>query len=205
MSPVRFRVLIRYQTQNYHLATISINVAGGDSYYFPSNEIIPGQSYSRELLGKPIDHFTLMHKDGRRHIKDKFGKKYILDPLLPIHEIGYQELIRESVWNILELPRINGTKVSDCILDLSTKFGVGVLLKVSVISGRLIADGSAIATSVGERDLISALHRCLGKESDNADKLIQLSLHRWTSSLPSTNIRNVVLPGAMKIRRPSFR
>ena len=112
MKPARFRILIEQERVKYHLADASINVSGGDIFYFPSKQQPVGRS-SAIPSGRTVDHISF-HKDGRTHFRDTLACKHSAGNYLKIRDIGFRIIVQDKIGNIQELPI-----VSTCLLYTS--------------------------------------------------------------------------------------
>lgn len=204
MPVSRFRVIIKYDKNLYHLADISINPHGGDVYYFPSERILVGRG-TLVPAGRSVDHLSI-HKDGRTHAKDEYGKKFQGPKILKIQDIGYQRLIVDDVSNFegVGLPQVDEFVDGDCSLEMSDDSPPAAILQISIISGRMIVGGLARNHSVGENGLVAVNSRAIGYESGNADKLVQIALYYRDASPKDTGRRSFNLLKSTHIKRPEY-
>lgn len=218
MKPVKFKILVRYCGKNRHVADITINILGGDWYYSPSGGGTTVSGGDLAPAGTQIHHLSF-HRDGRSHARsqiknadDKNGGKYPAVKFLPTQDIGYQVFLQEEITNIEELPVVEDAPkkrdkqddVPSCTLELPNDRGAGVIIQLSIISGRMIAKKQATSKTVGQDGLIDVDNRALGHESGNGDKLLQISLKAGTPSPPNTNKRSIRIPPSSGIKRPSI-
>jgi len=163
-----------------------------------------------------LEHFS-WHRSGRVHVKyidqslrvfekgkgkGEILKEESISSRQEIRNIGFQEVIRDIILDVSRLP-IYKKKVDnlDVIFEIESNSGP-VEFIFSIVSGkqlvRLFEGKETPVRAVGEDEKQHTLGhtiRCLGKESDNADKLLQYTLKKskiTISSLPKH--RELIIP-----------
>jgi hypothetical protein len=193
---VTYRMLIKQGFKYYKLGTIIIKRLEGEFLYTPSQLRIEN-SGSEKVIGKVIDHVS-WHKSGRVHIKTKDGEYDVVEEgvemLKPegwksrqkIEDIGFQEIIRDTVIDVSTLPeyikKIDGL---DVVFDIKDYVGP-VQFLFTIVSGTHVVElskGGRTPVKIAEKSnkiKLDSQLRCLGAESGNADKLLQYILYKYT-------------------------
>lgn len=197
---IRFPVILRHEEQYRHAWDVSLSPLQGGIYIFPQGDhsIVKQSSFIKS--GAVIDHISF-HRDGKTHAKDKNGSYYNAPYLLPIQQIGYQALIEDHVGKYEILPTIPQINDKSVVLKFDPQ-SAGMVVKLSIISGRLIADGTARSQTIGENNLLAIERRALGWQSDNADKMLQFALYGPDKKLNTP--RHFFLPPPAKSARPEY-
>ena len=187
-----YRVLIKSDVVYYRVGKIVIQKNTGDFYYVPSQKGIVASSFG--MLGRILDHFGF-HPTGRVHVKTNDGERKVIESGLgeveprttrlrqPVKEIGFQEILKDTIIDFRMIPILHGeSDALDVVFDIGEYKGP-VQFSFSIVSGRLIT-ASFKGEKVGirsmpeeiKRKVLAYDRRCLGVESDNADKLLQYIL-----------------------------
>src|SRR5665648_697062 len=136
---VDYRILIKNGDDYFKVGTVVIKTYTGDILYTPSGRFI-NNLYTQDK--KEIDHVS-WHANGQVHIKyqgitaEKYGIIQKNGERQKISEIGFQELIRDTIADYQKLPRYQ-TKVVDLdvVFDVGDYFGP-VAFYFSMVSGKL--------------------------------------------------------------------
>jgi len=218
-TQVKYRVLIKSQNDYFKIGTILIKRLEGDIFYIPSQRFILQSNcgVTREIM----DHIS-WHKSGQVHFKIQNGRYEILEVgkekiNLPkiwkperqgIQDIGFQEMIRDTILDFSKLPKFKKNVDNlDVLFDVNNYNGP-VEFVFSIISGWLIVKkwlGENVPikeiTDETKSRILATQKRCLGKESNNADKLLQYTLLKYerTKELPLD--RGIFIPSDLKISR----
>ncbi|MFH1769922.1 MAG: hypothetical protein ABH833_04690 [Parcubacteria group bacterium] len=194
---VKYRVLIKSDGNYYKLGTIIIKRFEGDIIYAPSQLKVIGSS-STGTLDNVIDHVS-WHPSGRVHVKIKDDSYEIFEEGIGvlnsifgmekdrqrIKDIGFQEILRDTVIDIATLPE-HKKKIDklDIVFDIKDYDGP-VQFYFSMVSGTHIvelAEGGKTPVKISKKSIklrLDGQHRSLGVESGNADKLLQYNLYRY--------------------------
>jgi len=194
MKIVKYKILIKSDKKYFILGTILIHEYEGDIYYIPSQRAIIDSS--RKIKKGVIKHIS-WHKSGRVHLKMKSGIRDILEygkqekkiksNRQAIINIGFQEILRETILDITKLPLLIEKKESlDISLD-SKLYKNPIQFIFSIVSGQLIAaqikgkkTNIRIVKDEVNKRVLDNKRMCLGCKSDNADKLLQYILKKYT-------------------------
>ncbi len=211
-TQVSYNILIKQNKVFLNIGKIIIKRLDGDILYVPSNRGLIRQKSS--LISKMLEHFS-WHKSGRVHIKytdqslvifekgrGEILKEETTSSRQEIKNIGFQEVIRDIVFDVSKLPiYIKKVDNLDVVFEVESNIGP-VEFIFSIVSGkqlvRLFEGKETPVRAVGEEEKEHTLGqaiRCLGKESDNADKLLQYTLKKSKiniSSLPKH--RELIIP-----------
>lgn len=202
VKPVLLRVLVRTTDDLYHLWKMSLAPMKGEIYVFPQGRHSTVADSSFVTAGASIDHVSF-HIDGKTHVKDKNGGRHDAHYLLPIQKTGFQVLLKDSVTDYkASLETTDEPEERDVVLELGDHLDEGFAVNLSIISGRLIAAGTARTNRTGEGGLINIERRGLGWESGNADKMLQFALYELPEELPRP--RRFFLPQPAGIARPEY-
>jgi len=178
---VSYKALIKLGEDYYLLGTIIIKTYEGCIFYSPSNKLLL-------QMGKEVDHIT-WHASGQTHLRFIDGSIEIIQgsqSRQTTKELGFQELIRDSVKDYKLLPKYRRE-----ITDLDVVFGVvdyfgPVVFVLSLVSGVLIVSGyqgKKVSISQIDKSLtIDSTIRALGWHSGNSDKVIQYVLRKDNSN-----------------------
>lgn len=202
------RILIKSCLVYFHVGSIIIDVQEGDIYYELSQKDIVDSNFGLKL--NIIEHFSF-HKTGRVHVKAINGERQIFESGVEetqpktkglrqkIQDIGFQEILWDVIVDFHKLPRHEPTEDElDVVFDIDDYQGP-VQFCFLIVSGRLIAayhkgKETCLHLISEEREnlLLDSDIRCLGFESDNADKMLQYQLYKYSGN-------NIDMPTGRKI------
>ncbi len=213
------RALIKISSKNifFRIGNIIIDNNAGDIYYIPSSKYVADSN--NKYVG--LEHFV-WHQSGRVHLKSSSKKKIIEygtaendSPVsasnlrMKIHDIGYQEMWRDIVVDILNLPILDkNVKNSDIVFVIGNYTGP-IIFILSIVSGRLIVkkhNGQNVPIkniSQERKKLLLAMeNRGLGSRSDNADKKLQFQLYKFPGNVDDLLTgRRIIIPKNSKVDR----
>ena len=207
---VAYKILIKKDDKYFDVGTIVIKTYTGDILYTPSVKFIDDE---KSKTNKEIEHIS-WHANGQVHFKHKgvvTPEKYTIvqknGERQKISEIGFQELIRDTIKNYSELPLYNKKVIDlDVVFDIPDYDG-SVAFFFSIVSGKLIVAqyrGQTVpikSTNIKEeKDGLSSTIRALGHHSGSADVILQYSLRKVDAGNLRTN-RQVYIPHDMKISK----
>lgn len=207
---VAYKILIKKGGEYFDIGTIVIKTYTGDILYTPSVRFVDDE---KNNIKKEIEHIS-WHANGQVHFKHKNAaspEKYTIvqknGERQKISEIGFQELIRDTIKKYTELPLYNKKVIDlDVVFDVSNYSGP-VAFFFSIVSGRLIVAkhrGQTIPIkSVNikkEKDGLDSTIRALGHHSGSADVMLQYSLRKIDANNLRTN-RQIYIPHDMKISK----
>lgn len=215
---VKYRIIIRRENQYYFVGYFRITRFEGDLLYAPSQKLIVESSFGEE--GKIADHFS-WHKSGRVHVKLSDGYKIFevgaeedgkggdsAPRRQAIVEVGFQELIRDTIIDFTRLPAISGAmNPLDVVLDVQGYSGP-VQFLIHILSRRLMIkklQGKTIPLKLSPPDVVRNIvlasdRRALSHESGNADKLLTYLLVKYTGEEINT-WRRIFVTRDSKIHR----
>lgn len=194
---VSYRILVKSNGNLYKLGHVMIQRFEGDIFYVPSQNGIVDSS-DKNTLQKIMDHIS-WHKSGRVHMKIKDSQYYIfeegkgvINKILgkkvrqEIQDIGYQEIVRDTVIDFSKLPKHEkSVDALDVVFDVGN-YKKPVQFHFSMVSGREIVKsfrGEKTPVKQADRKVLenklASDQRCLGNESGNADKLLQYGLYKY--------------------------
>lgn len=207
---IAYKILIKKDIVYFDVGTIVIKTYTGDILYTPSSKFLDDKENKTK---KEIEHIS-WHANGQVHIKYKgvsTTEKYIIvqknGERQKISEIGFQELLKDTIKKYLELPKYTKKVIDlDVVFDASCYDG-SVGFYFSIVSGRLIVaqyNGQKVPIkSVNikeERNGIDLTRRALGHHSGSGDVILQYSLRKVETDNLRTN-RQVYIPHDMKISK----
>jgi hypothetical protein len=191
---LKHNILIFYKEIYRKLGNVIISRSNGDILYVPSQRKTIASNYG--TANEVIDHIA-WHKTGRVHIKMVSGKKYVFeygrgevaeisDKRQPILDIGYQEILRDTVIDMQKLPILK-KKINELdIVFRAGNYSGAIQFHFSIVSEhQIIKVASGQETPIknvysnNNSLLIDVDKRFLGYESGNADKLLQYSLYKF--------------------------
>ena len=216
MKEVKYRVLIKSEKNYFRLGTILLQTYEGDIYYIPSQRLMLITSVNGKVKKEVIDHIS-WHKSGRVHFKILGGFRDVLEygeqeeksgSRQAIKDIGFQEIVKEIILDFTKLPLLTKKKKAlDVILD-SKQYKNPIQFIFLIVSGRLIVaqiegkkTGIRITTGKARGRILDIQNRCLGWESDNADKLLQYILIEYAGKDDLKVNRRLFVPRGSKISR----
>ncbi|OIP80193.1 MAG: hypothetical protein COT39_02285 [Parcubacteria group bacterium CG08_land_8_20_14_0_20_48_21] len=207
---VSYKVLIKKDDKFFNVGTIVIKTYTGDILYTPSIKFMDD---GKSKTNKEIEHIS-WHANGQVHFKHKgtaTPEKYSIvqknGERQKISEIGFQELIRDTIKKYSELPLYNKKVIDlDVVFDVSNYDG-SVAFFFSIVSSKLIVaqyKGQAVpiksVNTKEKRDGLGSTIRALGHHSGSADVILQYSLRKIDANNLRTN-RQVYIPHDMKISK----
>lgn len=207
---VAYKILIKKDDKYFYIGTIVIKTYTGDILYTPSVRFIDD---GKSQAIKEVEHIS-WHANGQVHFKHKgiaVSEKYTIvqrnGERQKISEIGFQELIRDTIKKYTELPLYTKKVVDlDVVFDVSDYNG-SVSFFFSIVSGRLIVaqyKGQAVpikSVNIKEdKDGLDSTIRALGHHSGSGDVILQYSLRKADANNLRTN-RQVYIPHDMKITK----
>lgn len=218
-TQVKYRVLVKSGNDYFKIGTILIKRLEGDIFYIPSQRQIVCSS--RNIVNKIIDKVD-WHKSGRVQLKmqdssydileigmgEKFPPKANVLKRQAIQNIGFQEIVRDTIIDFSKLSKFAEKRDDfDVVLDMGDYKG-SIQFVFSIISGRLlVAKWSGknvpireVSDEVKDR-ILSGQKRCLGSESNNADKLLQYTLLKYSGTEELPTGRRVFVTTDSKISR----
>jgi hypothetical protein len=205
-TQVKYYILVKYRNRIYTVGKIIIKRYDGDIQYIPSQRKIEHANF--KIIESNLNKIT-WHKDGRTHYKMASGSYINVQYRPPIQNIGFQELVRETILDVKKLPVhkkvFNQLDVSFHIPD---DYNGPIQFIFSAVSGRLIIAQHEkkkvpirIVSEDVRRKIIDSEMRCLGNESGNADKLLQYYLIKYLASDTIGANRRIFIPDDSKISR----
>jgi hypothetical protein len=206
---VAYKILIKKDVKYFDVGTIVIKTYTGDILFTPSNKFLDDKVSGTK---KEIEHIS-WHANGQVHFKNKgvTAEKYTIvqknGERQKISEIGFQELLRDTIKKYTELP-LYTKKVTDLdvVFNVSNYEG-SVDFYFSIVSGKLIVaqyKGQKVPIkSVNikeESNGIDSMIRALGHHSGSGDVILQYSLRKSDANNLNTN-RQIYIPHDMKISK----
>lgn len=207
---VAYKILIKKGVKYFYIGTIVIKTYTGDILYTPSVRFMDD---GKSQVKNEIEHIS-WHANGQVHLKHK-GKpvpeKYTIiqknGERQKISEIGFQELLQDTIRKYTELPLYIKKVVDlDVVFDVSAYNG-SVSFFFSIVSGKLIVaqyKGQTVPIkSINfkkDKNGLDSTVRALGHHSGSADVMLQYSLRKADANNLRTN-RQVYIPHDMKITK----
>lgn len=207
---VAYKILVKKDSEYFDIGTIVIKTYTGDILYTPSNKFIDDEE---SKIKKEIEHVS-WHANGQVHFKHKgviTAEKYTIvqknGERQKISEIGFQELLRDTIKKYSELPPYTKKVIDlDVVFDVSNYDG-SVDFYFSIVSGRLIVaqyKGQKVPIKPvnvkEEKNGIDSTIRALGHHSGSGDVILQYSLRKMDANNLRTN-RQIYIPHDMKISK----
>lgn len=204
-TQVKYEILIRSNGSYLKIGKVLIKRLDGDIYYIPSQrEILSDQ---KDWIKKIIDKIS-WHKSGCVHVKLRDSSYDGLQQRQLIQNVGFQEVVRDIILDFSKLPVFTAKPDSlDVVLDIR-KYNGPIQFLFSVVSGRLIIakiGGKNVPIKASSENsninILATEKRCLGQESDNADKLLQYTIYKYIRNEQIDAGRRIFVPGDSKISR----
>lgn len=207
---VDYKILMKTEDSYFLIGTIVIKTYTGDILYTPSSRFLDDPKTQSK---KEIEHVS-WHANGQVHIKHKgvpIAEKYAIvqrnGERQKISEIGFQELLQDTIKEYRQLPQYKKKVVDlDVVFSLSDYDGA-VGFYFSIVSGRLIVaqyQGQKVpikSVNIKEdREGIDSTRRALGHHSGSGDVMLQYSLRKADAGSLRTN-RQMYIPHDMKISK----
>ncbi|MFA6099315.1 MAG: hypothetical protein WC750_00365 [Patescibacteria group bacterium] len=194
----KYKFLIKSGNDYFKIGDFVIQKFTGDFYYTPSQKGIVDSNFG--FVQRILEHYAF-HRTGRVHVKDISGDYQIIESgfgenqpktnelRLRIQDIGFQEIVRDIIIDFNKIPKSGSADELDVVFDLGDYQGP-VQFCFSIVSGRLIVTshegakaGIRHITDEQKGLLLGLDRRCLGVESDNADKLMQYQLYKFNGDV----------------------
>lgn len=215
---VKYRILIKKDLDYFKLGTIIIQRFSGDVFYSPSQKGVQNSNYG--FVRKIMDHISF-HSTGRVHLKPRKGNNHIFESgdgenvpqtskiRQKIIDTGFQELVCDTVLDYKKIP-VHKKNIDnlDVVFDVSNYEGP-VQFMFSMVSGRqlikVFKGEDTPVKNISKKSmklLLGSDTRCLGSESNNADKILQYQLFQYVGGkdeLPSG--RRLFIKEGSKISR----
>ncbi len=207
---VSYKVLIKKDNKFFNIGTIVIKTYTGDILYTPSFKFVDDK---KSKINKEIEHIS-WHTNGQVHIKNKgifIVEKYTIvqknEERQKISEIGFQELMQDTIKKYYELPLYNKRVVElDVVFNISDYNGP-VSFFFSIVSGKLIIaqyEKQIVPIKsvniIKKKNGIDSTIRALGHHSGSGDVMLQYSLRKINTNNLRTN-RQIYIPHDMKISK----
>ena len=214
------QALIKKSNENIFLriGNIIVDNSTGCIYYTPSSKYVIEND--NQYTG--LEHFS-WHQSGRVHLKFSSKKKMVVEygigenntPVstsnlrMKIHDIGYQEMWRDIIVNTSNFPIYSKDVKNSDLVFLIENYSGPIIFMLSIVSGKLIVkkhNGKCVPIkNIPQRRkklLLAVENRCLGSQSNNADKMLQFQLYKFPGSvndLPTE--RRILIPENSKVSK----